>query len=167
MGASKLNDMLRMSYGGALRQMLQSFQRREQWFLERLTEDRLWQVTISIFKGNCELNIMATFDDFQKLDIRVGKIVEVEDFPEARKPSYKLKIDLGPETGIKKSCAQLCANYRKEDLTGKLVLCVVNFPPRQIGPATSEVLTLGVPGENNECVLIQPERDSPVGGKLY
>ena len=110
---------------------------------------------------------MATFEDFQKLDVRVGKIVEVEDFPEAKKPSYKLKIDLGPEIGIKKSCAQLCSNYTKENLKGKLVLCVVNFPLRQIGPAVSEVLTLGVPGKNNECVLIQPERDIEVGGKLY
>ncbi len=110
---------------------------------------------------------MATFEDFQKLDIRVGKIIEVEDFPEARKPSYKLKIDLGKEIGIKKSCAQLVKNYSKENLKGKLVLCVVNFPTRQIGPATSEVLTLGVPDKNGECVLIKPEREVPVGGKLY
>jgi tRNA-binding protein len=110
---------------------------------------------------------MATFEDFQKLDVRVGKIVEVEDFPEAKKPSYKLKIDLGSEIGIKKSCAQLCSNYTKENLKDKLVLCVVNFPPRQIGPATSEVLTLGVPDKDNECVLIQPEKDVDIGGKLY
>ena len=110
---------------------------------------------------------MATFDDFQKLDIRVGKIVEVEDFPEARNPSYKLKIDLGEEIGIKKSCAQLVKNYTKEDLQDKLVLCVVNFPPRQIGPAISEVLTLGVPNENGECVLIHPEREVKLGGRLY
>ena|SRR3989344_4217308 len=110
---------------------------------------------------------MATFEDFQKLDIRVGKIVEVEDFPEARKPSYKLKIDLGKEIGIKKSCAQLVKNYTKENLKDKLVMCVVNFPPRQIGPATSEVLTLGVPGKDGECVLIEPERDVPIGGRLY
>ncbi|PIN86774.1 tRNA-binding protein [Candidatus Woesearchaeota archaeon CG10_big_fil_rev_8_21_14_0_10_44_13] len=110
---------------------------------------------------------MATFEDFQKLDIRVGRIVEVEDFPEARKPSYKLKIDLGKEIGIKKSCAQLVKNYPKEDLKYKLVLCVVNFPPRQIGPAASEVLTLGIPGKDGECVLIEPERDVPIGGRLY
>ena len=110
---------------------------------------------------------MATFDDFQKLDIRVGKIMEIEDFPEARKPSYKLTIDLGGEIGIKKSSVQIIKNYKKEDLKGKLVLCVVNFPPRQIGPFLSEVLTLGVPGQNKECVLIQPEREVPVGGKLY
>lgn len=110
---------------------------------------------------------MAAFEDFRKLDIRVGKIIEVESFPEAKKSSYKLKIDLGAEIGIKKSCAKLCKNYRKEDLIGKLVLCVVNFPPRQIGPALSEVLTLGVPGNDEECVLIQPEREVPLGGKLY
>ena len=109
---------------------------------------------------------MATIDDFQKLDIRVGKIVEVEDFSEAKKPTYKLKIDLG-ETGIKKSCAQLVRNYSKEDLKGKLVLCVVNFPPRQIGNAVSEVLTLGVHDKDGECVLIEPERNVPTGGKLY
>ncbi len=110
---------------------------------------------------------MATFDDFQKLDIRVGRIVEVENFQEAKNPSYKLKIDFGEKIGIKKSCGQLVTNYSKEELKGKLVLCVVNFPPRQIGPALSEVLTLGVPDENGECVLIQPERDVNVGVKLY
>jgi len=109
---------------------------------------------------------MATFDDFQKVDIRVGKIIEVEDFPEARNPSYKLKIDLG-EIGIKKSCAQLVKNYSKADLKDKLVLCVVNFPPRQIGPAISEVLTLGVPDGKGECILIKPDSEVPLGGKLY
>jgi tRNA-binding protein len=109
---------------------------------------------------------MATFDDFQKLDVRVGKIIEIEDFPEARNPSYKLKIDLG-ELGIKKSCAQLVKNYSKNDLKDKLVLCVVNFPPRQIGHALSEVLTLGVPDENNNCILIKPDKNVPIGGKLY
>ncbi|MBI2628889.1 tRNA-binding protein [Candidatus Pacearchaeota archaeon] len=110
---------------------------------------------------------MATFDDFQKLDSRVGKIVKVDDFLEAKKPSYKLQIDLGNEIGIKKSCAQLVKNYDKNDLIGKLVLCIVNFPPRQIGPALSEVLTLGVPDDDGECILIEPERDAPLGGRLY
>lgn len=110
---------------------------------------------------------MITFDDFQKLDIRVGRIVEVENFPEARKPSYKLKIDLGEDIGIKKSCAQLPQNYRIEDLIGKQVLCVVNFPLRQIGTAVSEVLTLGVPDEKHECILIGPDKDVPLGGRLY
>jgi tRNA-binding protein len=110
---------------------------------------------------------MITFDDFLKLDIRVGRIVEVENFPEARKPSFKLKIDLGEEIGIKKSCAQLTQNYKIEDLLGKRVLCVVNFPARQIGPAVSEVLTLGVPDEKHECILISPDKEVPLGGRLY
>lgn len=110
---------------------------------------------------------MATFEDFQKLDIRVGKIVEVENFPEAKKPSYKLRIDLGEEIGIKKSCAQLPQNYKIDELVGKLVLCVVNFLPRQIGPAVSEVLTLGVPDNKHECILITPDKSIPLGGRLY
>lgn len=110
---------------------------------------------------------MATYEDFEKLDIRVGKIIEVEDFPEAWKPSYKLKIDFGPEIGIKKSWAQLPQNYSKEDLKDKLVLGVVNFPPRQIGPAVSEVLTLGAPDKNGECILITPDKTTPLGGRLY
>jgi len=110
---------------------------------------------------------MATIEDFNKLDIRVGRITEVQDFPEARKPSYKLRINLGEEIGIKMSCAQLTSNYDKKELTGKLVLCVVNFPPRQIGPAVSEVLTLGVPDGNDECILIVPDGDVPLGGRLY
>ena len=110
---------------------------------------------------------MATFEDFQKLDIRVGKIVKVENFPEARKPTYKLKIDLGSDIGVKKSCSQLSQNYKIDDLKGKQVLCVVNFPPRQIGPAVSEVLTLGVPDDKNECILIVPNTNVPIGGCLY
>lgn len=107
------------------------------------------------------------FGDFDAVDIRVGKIVEVADFPEARKPSYKLKIDLGDEIGVKKSCAQLPANYTRDELVGKLVLCVVNFEPRRIGPAISEVLTLGVPDGEGNCVLITPDKSVPLGGKLY
>lgn len=110
---------------------------------------------------------MATYDDFEKLDIRVGKIVKVEDFPEARKPSYKLEIDFGEEIGVKKSCAQLPQNYSKNDLKDRLVLCVVNFPPRQIGPAISEVLTLGIPDKDGNCILITPTADVPLGGRLY
>lgn len=111
---------------------------------------------------------MATIDDFQKLDIRVGKIIEVNDFPEARKPSYKLTIDFGSEIGIKHSSAQLVKHYKKDDLIGKKVLGVANFPPRQIGTFISESLTLGVPDENHECILITPDIDEAVvGGKLY
>ncbi|MBI2798543.1 tRNA-binding protein [Candidatus Saccharibacteria bacterium] len=110
---------------------------------------------------------MISIEDFDKVDIRVGKIVEVNDFPEARKPSYKLKIDFGKEIGIKKSCAQLPQNYSKEELEGKLVAAVVNFPPRQIGPTTSEVLTLGFPDEDGNAVLITSTKDVPLGGKLF
>ncbi len=110
---------------------------------------------------------MATYEDFKKLDIRVGRIVTVENFPEARKPSFKLRIDFGEEIGEKKSCAQLPTNYGKDELVGKLVLGVVNFPVRQIGPAVSEVLTLGVPDEEGNCVLVEPDQDAPIGGKLY
>ncbi len=110
---------------------------------------------------------MASFDDFLKIDIRVGKIVSVQDFPEAKKPAYKLAIDFGKEIGIKKSCAQLPANYNKEELVNKLVLCVVNFPPKKIGPEISEVLTLGVPDGKGNCVLIQPDLEVPVGGRVY
>lgn len=111
---------------------------------------------------------MATIDDFKKLDIRVGKIIEVENFPEAHKPSYKLKIDFGPEIGIKTSSAQLVKNYKKEGLLGKKILGVVNFPPRQIGLFMSEVLTLGVGDKNSECILIIPENNTiELGSKLY
>jgi tRNA-binding protein len=110
---------------------------------------------------------MATIEDFENIDIRVGKVVKVEDFPEARKPSYKLQIDFGIELGIKKSCAQLVANYRREELEGKLVAAVVNFPPRQIGPAVSEVLTLGFPDEDGNATLIMPTKDVPLGGRLF
>lgn len=110
---------------------------------------------------------MATIDDFHKLDIRVGKILEVHDFPEARKPAYKLVIDLGNEIGTKQSSAQITENYTKEQLKNTLVLCVVNFPPRKIGPFVSEVLTLGVPDSNNAVMLVRPEQNVPLGGKLY
>lgn len=110
---------------------------------------------------------MATYEDFEKLDIRVGKIILVEDFPEARKPAYKLTIDFGLEIGTKKSSAQLPLQYEKKDLQDKLVLCVVNFPPRQIGPFVSEVLTLGVPVGDGSCVLVTPDKSIPLGGRLY
>lgn len=111
---------------------------------------------------------MATIEDFLKLDIRVGKILEVNDFPEAKKPAYKLKIDFGSEIGIKKSSVQIVALYSKEELIGKLVLGVVNFPPRKIGPFESEVLTLGVPDSEGRVILIRPDKENPVlGGKLF
>ena len=107
------------------------------------------------------------FDDFLKVDVRVGRIVSAEAFPEARKPAFKLTIDFGLEIGIKKSSAQITRNHRLEDLPGRLVLAVVNFPPRQIGPSRSEVLTLGVPDADGEVMLVGPDRDVPIGGRLY
>ena len=110
---------------------------------------------------------MATIEDFDKLDIRVGVIKSVEDFPEAKKPAYKLIIDFGNEVGIKKSSVQIVSNYKKDELIGKQILGVVNFPPRKIGPFISEVLTLGIPDENGNCVLIVPGKKAKIGGKLY
>ncbi len=109
---------------------------------------------------------MITYSDFEKVDIRVGKIVKVEDFPQARKPAYKLTIDFGPEIGIKRSSAQV-TNYSKEELLGKLVMGVVNFPPRQIGPFFSEVLTLGVPDGDGNVILLSPTREVPLGGRMF
>lgn len=111
---------------------------------------------------------MATIEDFLKLDIRTGKIIEVNDFPEAKKPAYKLKIDFGPEIGIKNSSVQIVALYKKEDLIGKLVLGVVNFPPRKIGPFESEVLTLGVSDSEGKVILITPDKNiAVIGSKLF
>ncbi len=110
---------------------------------------------------------MATIDDFGKLDIRVGRITDVQDFPEARKPAFKLTIDCGPEIGVKKSSAQVVKHYTKEQLIGRQVLCVVNFPPRQIGPFVSEVLTLDAPDENGDVVLLKPDLEVPLGGRMY
>jgi tRNA-binding protein len=107
------------------------------------------------------------FEDFLKVDVRCGRVVEAASFPEARKPSLKLVIDFGPEIGRKRSSAQLTRHYRPEDLVGRLVLAVVNFPARQIGPMMSEVLTLGVPDEDGAVVLIHPDQEVPVGGRLF
>lgn len=110
---------------------------------------------------------MATIDDFAKIDVRVGKIIKVEDFPEARKASYKLTIDFGTEVGVKHSSAQLVDLYTKEELEGKLVLGVVNLEPRQIGPFVSEVLTLGIGDNDHKCILVVPDKKASVGSKLY
>ncbi len=106
------------------------------------------------------------FSDFLKVDIRVGTIVSVEEYPEAKKPAYKLDIDFGP-LGKKRSSAQITHHYSKEDLLGKQILAVVNFPPKQIGKFVSEVLTLGLPDENGTVVLIEPTKKIPNGHKLF
>jgi tRNA-binding protein len=113
------------------------------------------------------LNMTASFDDFLKIDIRTGTILAVDDFPEARKPAWKLTIDFGDEIGVKTSSAQITTHYTKEDLIGKQIIAVVNFPPRQIGPFMSEVLTLGLPDENGEVVLLSPDQPVPNGGRMH
>jgi tRNA-binding protein len=113
---------------------------------------------------------VATIDDFQRLDIRVGRVVGVVPFPEGRHSTHVLTIDFGPELGTRKSLARLAPNYEGPELVGRLVLAVVNFPPRQIGKHLSEVLTLGVPDEKGNVVLIRPDPDVPhvpLGGRLY
>ena len=108
-----------------------------------------------------------SFDDFLKVDIRVGQIVRAEPYPEARKPAIKVWVDFGPDIGEKKSSAQITKHYAPEDLPGQKVLAVVNFPPRQIGKFMSEVLVLGVPDEDGEMVLLTPDKDVPIGGRMY
>jgi tRNA-binding protein len=107
------------------------------------------------------------FDDFMKVDVRVGEVLAVDPFPEARKPAWKLTIDFGPDIGVKKSSAQITVHYTREQLLGRKVAAVVNFPPRQIGPFMSEVLTLGFPDAAGEVVLIGVDRDVPLGGRLF
>lgn len=108
-----------------------------------------------------------TFDDFQKVDIRAGTIVDAQPYPEARKPAIKLWVDMGDELGVKKSSAQITVYYEPEKLIGKRVLAVVNFPPRQIGKFMSEILVLGLPDENGEVVLIGPDHPVPNGGRMF
>jgi len=108
-----------------------------------------------------------SFDDFMKVDIRVGRVVHAEPYPEARKPAIKLQVDFGGELGIKKSSAQLTAHYTPDALIGRQVMAVVNFPPRQIGKFMSEILVLGVPDENGEVVLIGPDQEVPAGVRLF
>jgi tRNA-binding protein len=108
-----------------------------------------------------------SFDDFLKIDIRVGTVIEAVEFPEARKPAYKLMIDFGEEVGVKRSSAQITVHYQADELVGRQVAAVVNFPPRQIGPFMSEVLTLGFSDTNGDIVLIEPERSVPNGSRMF
>ena len=113
------------------------------------------------------MSVQITFDDFEKVDIRVGTIMSVEPFPEARKPAFKLRIDFGSAIGIRKSSAQITKHYTIEQLMGRQVAAVINFPPRQIGPFMSEVLTLGFPDSEGGVMLIGPSMAVPNGGKLF
>jgi tRNA-binding protein len=108
-----------------------------------------------------------SYDDFAKVDVRVGTVVAAEPYPEARKPTYKLQVDFGPEIGVKKSSAQCTVHYRLDELVGRQVAAVVNFPPKQIGKFMSEVLVLGFPDEKGEVVLIGPSHAVPNGGRLF
>jgi tRNA-binding protein len=110
---------------------------------------------------------LIAFEDFLRVDVRVGRVVDVQPFPQARKPAYQLRIDFGPELGERRSSAQLTELYQPEDLVGRHVLGVVNFPPRQIANFFSEVLVLGVPDAEGNVVLVQPDRDVPLGGRLF
>jgi tRNA-binding protein len=105
-------------------------------------------------------------DDFLAVDMRVGRVLEVHDFPEARKPAWKLTVDFGPEVGVKRSSAQI-TNYAREELEGRLVVAVVNFPPRQIGPMRSEVLCLGASDEAGRVILLAPDSDVPLGARIH
>lgn len=122
---------------------------------------------MSDFPAMAHSTATISYADFERVDIRVGRIVDVQDFPEARKPAYRLRIDFGAEIGVKKSSAQATKYYSKEHLMHRLVVAVVNFPPKQIGPYMSEVLTLGVPDGEGAVVLLIPEREVPLGGRMF
>jgi tRNA-binding protein len=122
---------------------------------------------MSWFYATMERPARLSYAEFERVDIRVGRIVDVQNFPEARKPAFKLRIDFGTELGVRTSSAQATRHYSKEDLLHRLVVAVVNFPPKQIGPFMSEVLTLGVPDGDGSVILLVPERDVPLGGRMF
>lgn len=113
------------------------------------------------------MSAQIDYQDFEKVDVRVGRVVDVQDFPDARKPAYKLWVDFGGELGIKKTSAQVTQNYTADTLKGKLVAAVVNFPPRQIGKYMSEILVLGFPDADGNVTLVSPDKDVPIGGRLF
>lgn len=125
----------------------------------------IWDIGVK--EDRKEMTSMITFDEFLKVDMRVGKIVRAESFPKARKPAYKLWIDFGEELGTKKSSAQITHHYSPEELIGKKVIAVVNFPPKQIADFMSEVLVLGVNSEEGEVSLLRPDHDAPLGSRVY
>ena len=122
---------------------------------------------VSDFNAMADAGARLSYAEFERVDIRVGRIVEVQDFPEARKPAYKLRIDFGAAIGIRKSSVKATKYYTKDDLVNRLVVAVVNFPPKQIGPFISDVLTLGVPDGEGAVVLLSPDRDVPLGGRMF
>lgn len=120
-----------------------------------------------VVPDNRELTPQITFDDFQKVDIRVGTVIQADPFPEARKPAIKMVVDFGEIIGLKKTSAQITEHYKVEELVGRKIAAVVNFPPRQIGKFMSEVLTLGFPDENGYVLLVSPEKNTPNGARLF
>lgn len=111
--------------------------------------------------------VEIVFDDFMKVDVRTGRVIKAEPFPEARNPSIKMWIDFGEEIGVRKTSAQITVHYTPDALIGRQVMAVVNFPPRQIGPFMSEVLVLGVPDESGAVVLVGPDQETPIGGRMH
>jgi tRNA-binding protein len=130
-------------------------------------QERWERVTMSDAHEQPERTVEITIEDFEKVDIRVGHVLSAEALEGARNPAYKLRIDFGPQIGVKQSSAQLTSLYQAEDLVGRLVMCVVNFPPRRIAGFRSEVLTLGVADASGAVILLAPDRDAPLGARMF